>query len=377
MKYLLSLIFLGFLGSVTAEESCCVKQCLPDMPLPEYADQCSYLSPSRHCFRRSDDNYGIYLEADILFWQVRQRGLEYAVKDVNVFSLTQVQAEIINPEYHWQPGYRIFLGYNIPYDGWRASAYFTHIHTKSYSHVRAELDPDNTGGGGGGLISVWTHPQSFHDAADFTRWSYATANWKLYFNMLTVELDRAFCVGQYLTVRPHFGVKGGTIHQRYNISYQPGNTLFGSLHVFSSNVYLRNRTFGVGPFFGFASYWKAGDHWNFFGNLAGALLSTKFQLFHNQSDSSSFSLDSVKLKDEYWTYRPQAELALGITWSTCVGTPCKRTRYVGVSVSYEAQYWWKENEMIRYYDYENLGANLPTQAPLMMQGVTASLAFDF
>lgn len=145
-RYLLLIGILGFFG-LTAEEACCPKECFPDNPLPEYADICSYLASSRHCLRRTDDLYGVYLEADILFWQVRERGLEYAVKDV-LFSLNQVKAEIISPDFHWQPGYRICLGYNMPYDGWRASACFTHIHTKSLNHARAKLDPNNRGGGG-------------------------------------------------------------------------------------------------------------------------------------------------------------------------------------------------------------------------------------
>lgn len=369
MKKYLLVASLLFLFGLQAESY------FPEEPGKSYCDECSYLAPNRHCLRIAEDLQGLFVEADVLLWQARQRGLEFAVvNDAN--SLTNVQGRIVNPHFNWEAGYRIGLGYTLPYDGWRVGAYLTHFHTTSHTFVGHDLN-DTFNGGGPGIISVWTHPQAFQDQAEFARWGTAEADWKLCFNIMTLEMDRAFCVGRYLTVKPHFGVKGGTIHQHFHIDYRPGGQLFPNQFANFSQVWLRNRTFCVGPFYGFASYWKVGDHWNFFGNIAGALLSTNFQLFHNQNDQCSFTNDNVKLKNQFWTFRPQAEISLGITWSACLGNPCKRSQYVGISFSYEAQYWWKENELPRFYNLKNMGTYLPSQGALMLQGLTVAAYFDF
>jgi hypothetical protein len=88
----------------------------------------------------------------------------------------------------------------------------------------------------------------------------------------------------------------------------------------------------------------------------------------------------IRLRSEYWAFRPQGQIALGVRFSDTFlyGTRLMRYR---ISAAYEAQMWWKQNQLLRYIDIQNTsssGANVaPLQGDLIFHGVDLNAGFDF
>jgi hypothetical protein len=96
------------------------------------------------------------------------------------------------------------------------------------------------------------------------------------------------------------------------------------------------------------------------------------------SPANSAIIGSYRVSDEYWTYRPQGTVAFGIQWTSC-SCRANSVLHYGVSASYEAQYWWKQNMLLRHFDAPIAASQSlsPCQGDLFFQGLNINLLFDF
>jgi len=339
---------------------------------------CSFLPPNRPCVQSDlPDQSNVYTQLSLLYWGCGEKGLDFALK--NKTSQTNSIISVHKPSFKWDPAFRFILGYHLPQDNWKID--FTY--SVFYQHVRNRID-DAINAFGQGILSVWTSPGAFLSENLFARWQNAAAKWKIHAHLFDLMLRHDLWNGKALSFQPAFGLKMALLQQRYDVIYSHGNTVSYEEvpeTFLKSTINMNNRSLNIGPEVICGSRWCMSPNWSLFGSLSGALLGAHFHVGRNEFDTSLFDeiyVGSYREKNHYWTYRPQGAFVFGIQWANCDCSKTKALHYA-LSASYEAQYWWKQNMLLRHYDAPIAQSQTlaPAQGDLFFHGLTIDLLFDF
>lgn len=325
----------------------------------------------------------IFFSLDLLVWDAREEGLEYAYK--NSGSQNDQELTSLEPSSKFEPAFRLGLGGFLPYDSWNFGALYTFYRTERRSSGSFSFNP--TGTPGPGMIAVWTYPSAFSNNNNGARFVSAKNQWKLHSSLLDLALSRPCAIASYFHAVPMFGIRSAWLHQRYTVDYGAGNLIDNTIPVtvLSSGIEMNSASDNIGLLFGCEFNWQLANHWDLFSDLSGAFLASHFDVKRNETDlfknaTGALETQSIRLKSEYWTFRPQAQIALGIRFSDTFLYGARRIRY-RISAAYEAQMWWKQNQLLRYIDVQNTfssGANVaPSQGDLMFHGADLNAGFDF
>ncbi len=325
----------------------------------------------------------VFFDLDLLIWDAHEEGLEYAYK--NTKSQTCQQLTSFEPQSKFAPGFRIGLGGFLPYDTWTLGAIYTYYHTDRHALVKFQFDL--RGPVGPGIIAVWTYPSAFADHNIGARFTTAKSKWILHTSFIDLALSRECAIASHFSITALFGIRSSFLHQRYQVDYGGGNLIGGTnpVYILSSGIEMRSNSNHLGLLFGSKAKWCIGKQWDFFGHLSGALLASHFQLSHKEIDLFADSIgalqkQSVRLYSEYWTFRPQGQTSLGFRFHETFIYGHRRFQY-RFSAAYEAQIWWKQNQLLRYLDRLNgssSGANVvPMQGDLIFHGANLEVGFDF
>lgn len=346
------------------------------------------LPSARSCFGCND----FTASTSILFWQAKLWGLEFAGKSFipntpNGTAQTFNQ-KIFVPDFAWKPGFKLNLGYNLPYDSWDLSGRWTYYHevcTSLKKHFESVVAPPDIG-----IIPLWHYPfvqVLGGNTADPLRYQKATGNWKMYFNSFDLELGRYFFPNQTIPMRLKIGAKGAAIRQFYHVDYDGGTTalainpLTGDAELcqfVSSHFQVSTHQWGIGPSLGLESKWNLWRGLNLIGNGGFSILCSFFDLSTKYNDvivqPNASSADSqMKMDEDFRELTPVCEAMLGLDWGTCFYDQY----FFGFTLGYEWQYWWSVNHARRHY-VENLpGETFDMRGELQMQGLNATIKFDF
>jgi hypothetical protein len=379
MKTLVPLLFAGTLG---AQEAlfCTPAPSNPGtlLPVRSCIEDCTLLNQTDLCF-----------SLDFLYWIAFERGLDYAWKN----SGTQFNQSltVLEPDFEFEPAFRLSGAYHTPLDNWDLSLTYTYFGTDTTAKGSASFNRNATTVTspeiGMGLMATWIAPFVFNNTNLGSRWQLASANWKLRSHYFDLLLKNRLTLGQKLVIEPAYGLKMALIHQTYRLNYDLGNTTSINTTddqlLLNSDISLNGRSYNIGPEASFGTTWHFGDHWNFYGRAAGSLLSSHFDESRSESDfATSATLgprnEFVAYNQSNWTFRPQAEVACGLTWATCI-KQSDRVLTLALSAGYELQYYWKQNMFLRSVDgtQNSLATIAPAQGDLSLQGLTLDLTLDF
>ena len=334
----------------------------------------------------------VFFTTDLLIWDSREEGLEYAYKNTK----TQFDQDLssFEPESKFEPGFRIGLGGFLPYDRWTLGSLYTYYYTNRSHSVSHQFDTQ--GDPGPGIIAVWTYPSAFFSNNIAARFEEAHNQWRLHCSFLDLSLSRQCPIGNRFIITPDFGIRAAWIHQRYTVNYNGGN-LFRpdidiDIQVVSSSINMNCSSNNVGPFLGCGAIWQLGNRWHLFGDFSASLLASRFHVGRDETDLFYFlgiladdplgdlETEFIRLHSEYWTYRSQGQLALGLRFIDTVIHNARPITYF-FSAAYEAQVWWRQNGLLRYLDRLNPSSSgayvAPTQGDLMFHGVNIELGVNF
>ncbi len=327
----------------------------------------------------------VFTNFDFLIWQARADGLEYAYK--NSGSQNDQKLKSFEPDFDFEPAFKVGVGGYLPYDSWELNALYTFYQTNS--HTTESFSFDRTASPGPGMISVWTYPAAFSNNNTGARFQTAKNRWRLHTSILDLTLGRPCEFACYFSATPSFGLRSAWLHQFYKVELTSGNLIqFGSSNevtVLSSHLNMYSYSNNFGPLFACKLKWHLGNNWNLFADVSGSFLASRFHVTRSETDlflnlSSLLQTETIRLKSQYWTFRPQGQIAIGLPFFN-VFCASKRWMIYLISASYETQIFWKQNQLLRYIDTLNTtsaGANVaPTQGNLLFQGVSLEAGFDF
>ncbi len=359
----------------------------------DFCPQYAILPPVNLCCERTP----FFSSASFIYWQGKMAGLDFAAKNnspivPNNLVTASINTRVYTPDFKWEPGVKAVFGYTFPYDGWDTLGRWTYFHgklTKAKRSFSAALSPD-----GLGISPLWYYPffQNTNPVLQSLVYQNANNYWLLIFNSWDWEWGRNFSINDWLTVRPHAGIKTEYIRQTYKVHYDNGtqlavqiNTLQASTFQYlSSDFNTTNRLWGMGPRFGIDSKWKLGWGVSLIADSSFSLVPSFFKV---RSKNNQLVLDidgtlasgllplTADVRDKFLDFIPVFETTLGFDWGMCFGK-CSPF-YAGITIGYEMQFWWNVNQSRRGITVGVPGYQYNTHGDWQMQGLTASFNFQY
>lgn len=355
----------------------------------------SPLAPARPCpYPKKDEQGAPKIEVSFLYWQGKMEGLEFTSKSLipsDPTSTTQnFQEKFYISDFAWSPGFKLAAGCNLPYDGWDAEARYTYYHT-TVTSLKKTFDSQITPTGLG-IIPLWHYP--FIDIPSSVsaplRFRNSSSDWKINFNSTDIECGREFFAFHSLPIRTHIGAKIAWVSQTYHASYSDGTTFTGALSTpgdvtlqyLTSRMTFGSHSWSLGPRAGLDSKWNMGCGLSLIADAAFSLLYSHTSLT-TKYDDTLLNLTAggqiaphLRQKEKIKELVPAAEASLGFHWGRCFCCT-RRPIYFGATLAYEVQYWWSQNHARRNYPYKAPANTWDSRGALQMQGLTASLRWDY
>lgn len=358
------------INSCCSETKCCKKI---------YPEDYQILQTAKGCKERES---GPYIDISALVWQSKEGNLEYAGKSktINDSAINSQQKEyIVIPDFGWRPGFKADVGYMLEEDNWDVKALWTYYKgdfTHVKKHTNVEITPDDNG-----VIPLYFTSVFKDKVSPAPRYTHSTGDWSMYFNSIDFEAARNFFVRRKLSVRLLFGLKSAWVRQNYRVNYYDGNTLTGNqdnITLISNHLNFKNDYWGIGPRIGFESTCHMIWGIKLFANTSVSSLFSHFKvkrkdtnsIYDNLADSSDVL--TFNLKNDFYSIKPNIQLLLGFGWSRCF-----RQSYLGVSLGYEMQYFYGQNQIKRTNGNNNIAQEFINRGDLQLHGLTANFKYEF
>ncbi len=372
--------------------------CAPTPPVPCNADEC------KHCYCLGPENYGVNApvcpktcNGDFIitvagfYWNAHQDGMEYAINNnivtpeftppfAQIRELNNlIDADYKTPNFKWDFGFKIGLGYCTTCDGWDLGVTWTWYRGKANGEVEAEPCDNQT------LLPLWSAFANTNGlilyACDIEH------NWRLRLNLIDIELGRNFWTSKYLAIRPHVGIRIAYIKQNFDLFHRGGSWATANQDPFNNEVDLKNDFHGVGVRAGLNSEWNIGCGWAIYGNWATSIIYGRFSIDHDEENRQALAphnkTDILETHDSFRASRAILDLALGIQWSSMF-YDCQYG-FTGM-IGWEHHLFFDQNQLwrvVRLGDVNlfpnNSGENVFQQrrGTLDTQGWTLKLKFEF
>ncbi|MBY0529145.1 MAG: hypothetical protein K2P51_03040 [Rhabdochlamydiaceae bacterium] len=306
--------------------------------------------------------YGFQFSADALYWQARENGTAYALKNyLGSDGIHSQKQDMKNLSFDWDFGFRIGAAYIFPRDRWLLSSQWTHFDTKAKDLGHGPT-PDL-------FIPIWSNPDF---APDLLLPSRAKARWHLNLNQIDVMLSRPFHVSKYLVLNPEIGPSGLWLKQHYRLKYRrlridPGHSHVRMTDEFSA-IGLRA---GLDTRFGFPG------GWGIFNETAFTLYYGEFQLHRKETYTLALPPRSELGDSIRKTWRgvaPVLQLALGIRYDHPFNNDSMAVTF---KLAWETAIYFSQNQFLRFVN-PNIGNSIvPTQGDITLCGGTFSAGFVF
>lgn len=345
-----------------------------------------------------------YLNVDFLWWRADEEDLALG-KEVWVsreglnpttrnFAHVSKNAKEKEPNFDFDPGFKLGLGYNFADASWNAEAIWTHYQTTATATGKSKLIPADTSGNDYlAFIPYW---ESL--GKNFPLFS--KGKWSLNIDWLDIDVGINYVLSSHFAIRPYFGLRGASIRQEYKVHSENHITgdFNGSSYDYVSKSKSRCNFLGGGPLAGLEAQFNMGYGFAFFGKVAAALLVGKFDRHaHEHFENADFFFyqflsfeDRVHNPKNNFTSRACTDLAVGFEWDyDFVWSQCDYTLCLALTWEHHAFYNFNQFNFesdsfnnttegdFEFGPYANLSVPRKKHGDLFTQGVTLSANLGF
>ena len=295
----------------------------------------------------------LFITADFIYWTSRMDGLGYAANGVGLAGpLTTGSGTVKHPDFGWDPGFKVGLGYNLDHDCWDLFAEYTYLRPR---------DTDSTSTTVATLYPLWAGNFTVLQRAMAT----ARVSWDYDLNVIDLELGRNYFISRYLTLRPHFGLKGTWQDHEYRTRYTALNP----------NTFDYSRTsidqdyWGVGLRTGLDTVWYFNKYFGIFGDFALSALWGEFDVHRRDlaATNAGTIVNQTNIRNQFYSLKSVFEIALGLQADFWFSDD---SFHLGLNAGWEMQYWPSQNQFLRLLEESAHG-------DLYFMGLTIGVRFDF
>jgi len=322
------------------------------------------------------DGRGWFISFDLLYWKARVAGTEYAYTDQDKIASLPIKGRKKSMEFGWDWGIRAGIGYNFDNDGWDFNARYTWWETAGSDSVRAGLNSSVVPLRGSS--SLTTAAAANQTVGEFIFATSAKSLYNIDYQAVDVELGRDYYVSSTLSLRPFWGLKTAWIDQEQKTHYTGGDpTVNQGIHLLGlqgNTVHVKEDCdfWGLGPRTGINSRWYMGNKLSIFGNVSGALLLGHFDVDHKERYSAVGDA-RIRLHANRHAFAPMVNFELGMRYDTYLNND---RNHLGIGVGFEAEYWWRQNQMLKIDDFIDLKYERYSE-DIAFYGLTADIRWDF
>lgn len=311
---------------------------------------------------RVRDGVGLILTADFIWWKTTISNMSYAttgyVGDGVFVPLggSSKMGHVAEPDFDFQPGFKVGAGLDFAYDGWDFYADYTWLNTE------AEKNSIHASAGRG---AVTLFPFYFiEDVVGAVTISKESSVWRQHFNVIDFELGRNFFISRRLTLRPHFGLKTGWIHENWKLKFTTEDKLAVDLEK------RRQKFWGIGTRAGLDTVWHFSKNWGLYGDIAATAMWSDFHIKAKDRTtiigSATFPkpVNTLKTRQVLTKIIPVFETNIGLTYMYWFN---KDEYLLQFSAGWEEQIWLDFNNFV---DFSRTGN-------LSVHGLTVKAGFAF
>lgn len=288
------------------------------------------------------------VKGEFLYWIAHENGLTFAYDSQGSPCFVDY-AKAKNPQFTFDPGFRLTIGTPIKKSDWEALLQYTHFHT--YIHTDITAAPCHF------LFPTWLN--SAATCGGYV--NQVSSRWRLHYGNLDIELERTFPVGRRLQITPLFGIRGTVARQKYLILYS-GGSLFPCT---TDKVHMKNKFWGIGPLAGVKGDLALNSWLSLYGSGSLALLYGHFYVHQSEYVECDRRL---RLFNRFYLTRGIADLSLGLKGIY---------RRFTLNVGWEEHLFWGQNQLIRLVDHTLPGASISLNDDLTLSGLVLGLTIDF
>lgn len=323
------------------------------------------------------DGRGIFFTLDVLYWRANVGGTEFAYSDNDPSGSIPIKGRTKDIDFGWDWGVRAGIGYNFEHDGWDIRLKYTWFEGDGDESTNPGLNSSVIPlRGSSTIVSTVANPNN-----RFLFCKSAKAQFDFEYQSLDLELGRAYYTSGKLSFRPFWGLRTAWIDLNQSTKYTggdpvpfpdpgPGDKL--GLQVNTVSIKDSSNFWGIGPRLGVDSKWYLGYGVSIFGNVTGALLFGHFDVDHREKFSPNLD-NRIKLNADRHAFSPTAQMQLGLRYDTYIHND---KQHLGIGLGYEANYWWRQNQMIKIDDSEVVKYERYSE-DISMHGLTLDIKWDF
>ncbi|MCH9630955.1 MAG: hypothetical protein S4CHLAM37_09660 [Chlamydiia bacterium] len=325
----------------------------------------------------------VFITADFIYWTGRMDGLGYARTGMDDFDGIQIAASpnatsgsTKFPPRKFDPGFKAGIGLNLGHDGWDIYLNYTWFHS-NHTNSSSSTFTDSRG-----LVPLWDvstvgtiigRDQFSPIIETFVYVQEAKGKFRLRFNNFDLELGRNYYISQYLTLRPHIGLKGCWYKENYNVTYTTFLNADVADEVDQVRLKLRQHYWGVGIRTGLDTAWYFDKNWSIFGDVAFSGLWGRFDVTRRDFADLDLTDPTTTVKvihtsNDFHTMKPVLEFELGLRFDYWFSDD---DYHFGIQAAWEEQLWINHNNIFALTD------GWGSHGDLGFQGFTLKLRFDF
>lgn len=298
--------------------------------------------------------WGYFTSASFIYWRACEQNIELGIFD-NYPGDLPVDARTISLDFSYRPSFKVQLGMQFCHDTWNTYLEYTRYHETMKKKEKA--DPSTMEQ----IFPLWLYESATNETITALK-----GRWHISLDTIDWYLARHYYVGQYLTYRSYFGLRGAFIDQRLKVKYTPASN---TMLFISKN---RANSWGVGPRMGLDAWWGFCGNFRVFGDASGGILYTDYKGVTQQVESyKGLDTDLLKIKDNQGELRYDLNLAIGLGWEDYLSYD---RWHIDFTIGYDFLIFFNQNIFRRYLTNTN---SQILNGDLYLHGLTVKLGLDF
>lgn len=302
--------------------------------------------------RAEVDGKGWSLMLGPIYQHARVNGTEFAYTDDDPSGSLPINGRTKDVDFDWDWGIKAAIGYNFEHDLWDIKMTYTWLDTSGSKSSSAGFNSSLIALKGSSTILQGCG--NFGSSAEFVFSTSAKSQFDLVFHDLVLDLGRDYFISGWLALRPHVGLQSDWIYQEQVVRYTGGTESGGpGVPIGHNTVQITDDSdyWGLGPMAGVDSNWYLGAGFSLFGNASGALLYGRSDVIHHEQFSLCPHDNKIRIVADRHHFVPTTNLQLGLSYERYFDD---HGQHIGLRLGYEAQYFWRANQMLNIEDSSTL-----------------------
>jgi len=309
--------------------------------------------------------------AEFLYWTAFDADLDYAVNNTAGYDVATTGggvSEMHFADYDWDPGFRVFIGYEDPCDCWGGRASYLHFCSKN----------TNTATFGDGVTNH-LKPTLWSPAFGNDRCQNATATTEIEYHFYDVTIGRTCCICEGVSFRPFGGFRGLKLDQKLDVVYDGGRdfTNYDGVVTWNSCFDGYGLTGGFDWNLSFCGCFCA------YATVSASIVAGETDDLETQGGPEGVNgntqiINNINSHEKQCIGVPGYQLAVGLCYEKCCETSCGCYCF-NLGVGYEMNHWLNVPELRRFVGSGNEAANNGGGAKgcLLLHGLTVRGTVSF